>query len=356
VGRANHSRVDYSLAAAGQRPYAYNFDRARFDTLLLEQATHKGVRVVQDADVKRVLCTGARVCGVQYHHAGRQREARARFVVDASGRAGLLARHFALRRMNPRLQNVAVFQQYTELIEAHNPSQPGDLVLVSHEEGWLWGIPIDADVLSVGAVMPAARLKGHQPQQMFAQHLQRSQRLSERVRGARPVFSQVRTASDFCYHAERLAGPGFFLVGDAGCFVDPMFSGGLFFTLVTGMQTAATIADILQGAPEAEAQAHYEAFAKTGYDAYFRLVYDFYETMGGNVTRLLNHYPCELAFVVQTLFGDFWGRPDQPLLQHLRARPELDTFTEPFAIVHTCPIYAEACYRLEDDFTTLLVA
>ena len=80
VGRAHHGRVDYGLAAAGQRPYAYQFDRARVDTLLLQQAELKGVGVVQDAAVKQVLCTSARLSGVRYQQAGGQHEAQARWL------------------------------------------------------------------------------------------------------------------------------------------------------------------------------------------------------------------------------------------------------------------------------------
>src|SRR5215471_21463598 len=123
--------------------------------------------------------------------------------------------------------------------------------------------------------MPAALLKGGRPPALFEAHVQRGRRIWQRLQGATPVFAQVKVASDFCYHAERLAGPGFFLVGDAGCFVDPMFSGGLFFAMVTGMHAADAITDIVQGANEAVAQRQYENFSKTGYDTYFRLVYDF---------------------------------------------------------------------------------
>src|SRR5215467_2898483 len=55
VARANHGRVDYGLAAAGQKPYAYNFDRTRFDALLLAQAEQRGACILQDTEVTQVL-------------------------------------------------------------------------------------------------------------------------------------------------------------------------------------------------------------------------------------------------------------------------------------------------------------
>jgi FADH2-dependent halogenase len=346
-------RVSYDMAAPGQIPYAYNLDRARFDQLLLAQAAARGTVVLQDAEVKQFLFAGERLSGVVYQRSGQMAEARARFVVDASGRAGLIARQFRLRKMNPRLRNIAVFQQYQNLNPEHNPSVEGDLVATTHEDGWLWAIPIQQDLLSVGAVMPAAVLKGRNPQEVFAEHLRRSQRIFPRVRAATPVFEQLKVESDFCYHSERFAGPGFFLTGDAACFVDPMYSGGLYFAMMTGLQAAEVIVEIAHGRGEQEAQSWYENFCKTGYDVYFRLVYDVYLTLGGYLPRVFEFYPVEFKYVMQTLIGDFWGRPEQPLLQHLRAQPNLATFEEPFEVIHGCPIYPDACYKVEDDYLAL---
>ena len=316
---------------------------------MLEQAESRGAHVLQDAEVKQFLFTGEHMSGVVYKRGERTYEARARFIVDASGRAGLIARQFKLRKMNPRLQNMAVFQQYTNLIPENNASEEGDLVATSHEDGWIWAIPIQPDLLSVGTVMPAPILKGHNPQEVFEQHLRRSQRIWPRIQGAAPVFEKVKVESDFCYHTERFAGPGFFIVGDAACFVDPMYSGGLYFAMVSGLKAADMIHEINHGRHEKEAQTWYENFCKTGYDVYFRLVYDYYYALEGVVLRFFDFYPVDVKYVLQTLFGDFWGRPDQPFLQYLRSREGLDTFSTPFEVTHGCPIYPDVCHKVEDD-------
>ena len=45
--------------------------------------------------------------------AGREFPLRAAAVVDASGRVGLLARRFSLRRPEPALANIAIFSHYS---------------------------------------------------------------------------------------------------------------------------------------------------------------------------------------------------------------------------------------------------
>ena len=342
-------RVEFINVAPGQRPLAFNTDRAALDHVLLEACTRAGGQVRTQAEVQGVLFDGERIAGITYTQGGQNHVARARVVVDASGRAGLIAKQFRLRKMNPRLHNVAIFQQFRNLIKENNPSPEGDLVLSSHPEGWLWGIPLGPDALSLGAVMPAAVLKGRNPQAVFTEHLSRAPRLLQRVQGARPVFEPIKVESDYCYHAERLAGPGYFIVGDAGCFVDPVFSGGVYLSVVCGMKAAEVIDEILRGGDETKARTYFENFCKTGYDSYFRLVYAFYESCANDIGRILYFFsPGNFPFFLQTMCGDFWGRPDQPVLHFLRARPEWATFAEPFELIYECPIYPETCYTVEN--------
>jgi len=348
-----YGRLDFAEMATGQIPYAYNMDRPRFDAMLLEQAERRGVSVRHEAEVKSFLFADERMNGVSYEHAGQRREARARYVVDASGRAGLIAKQFGLRRMNPKLKNMAVFQQYRRLVPANNPSIPGDLISISHEGGWNWAMLIDHDRLSVGTVVPAELLRARKPQEVYDAHIARTKRIAQRLVGATPIFEQVKVESDFCYHTERFAGPGFFLVGDAACFVDPMFSSGVYMALVTGMQTGDVIGDILQGRAESEAQRWYGNFCKTGYDVYYRLIHDIYYEMQCDFERLPRHYPVDLRFVWQTLVGDVWGRPDQPFLNYLRRKPSFPVFTEPFEIIHGCPVYPDHCFKIEEQAQAL---
>src|ERR1700674_3792189 len=113
VTEANTStvrRAPFFLMAEGQAKFAFNVERAEFDELLFSTAAGAGAKALQQAEVKQFLSEGDRITGVQYEHNGQVQTARSRFVVDASGRAGLIANKFNLRRMNQRLRNVAIFQ------------------------------------------------------------------------------------------------------------------------------------------------------------------------------------------------------------------------------------------------------
>src|SRR5439155_764349 len=83
----------------------------------------------QQAEVKKLLFDGDRMSGVAYEHQGKTQEAKARYVVDASGRAGLIARHFGLRRINPRLRNIAFYNHYHNCAWEKNAAAAGYQVL-----------------------------------------------------------------------------------------------------------------------------------------------------------------------------------------------------------------------------------
>jgi len=341
-------RQNFSNLAEGQIPYAYNFNRARFDNILLEHAKDAGAQVLQEAEVKRLIFDGERLTGVEYQHQGQRRKVHARFIVDASGRAGLISKHFNLRKMNDKLKNIAVFQHYKGVIQENNLGIEGDFLGSSHEDGWLWGIPIESDVLSVGAVMPLEVLKQSNPETVFQTHCDRSPRIKRAIEAAIPVFEKPKVEIDFCYHSEKLTGSGYFIVGDAGCFVDPAFSGGVTLSMNCGLKAAEAINEILAGASEKEKCTYFENFCKTGYDSYFRLVYCFYYEFNRDLNKMGLNLPGTFRFVLQTFVGDFWGKADQPVLSYLRSKTEWDTFKEPFERVYTCPVYPDAHYKATD--------
>lgn len=341
-------RIDFKLLHPGQHPFAFNLDRTRADHVLLRHAERAGATVLQEAAVTRLLLEGERVAGVAYLHRGEQHSARATWVIDASGRAGVVATRLRLRRMNQRLRKVGIYQFYDHLIPENNPSAPEDAVFSTDEDGWVWCFPVSPDRVSVGAVVPAEAVKGRDPAEVFAAYVARAPRVSARIRGATPVDARPRVESDYCYHAETLSGPGFFLVGDAACFVDPMMSGGFYLAVMTGMKAGEAIAAILAGADEALTHRAFENFCKTGYDSYFRLIYAFYEECRGDLFQLLGVLAGGLPFSLQTAVGDYWGRADQPYLAYLRSRADWSTFDEPFEIVYTCPLYPDAHYTAAD--------
>ena len=86
-------------------------------------------------------------------------EVRARAVIDASGRGGVLSRKFNLRVDEPRLANVALFSHYSG-VPRQSGRRAGDIRIVARPDlGWFWLIPISDELTSVGVVLPGTRVR-----------------------------------------------------------------------------------------------------------------------------------------------------------------------------------------------------
>ncbi len=223
-------------------PHAYQVWRPRFDQLLLDNARAAGVAVREGCRVGEVLFDGERATGVRItgESAGAGEE-RARFVVDASGQAGLIARAQSLRRYDDAFRNLAVYAYYEGA--AHlPPPDAGNIFIESTSDGWCWTIPLADGRSSVGAVVDSARgqrgIADLGTEGFYEAQLALAPRTAAMLTAGTRVDGP-HVARDWSYVAERLAGEAHVLVGDAACFVDPLFSSGVHLALSSAVLAAA---------------------------------------------------------------------------------------------------------------------
>ncbi|MFG3497066.1 NAD(P)/FAD-dependent oxidoreductase [Streptomyces sp. NPDC047928] len=333
-------RVSFEDQGPGRHHRTFQVERAHFDNALLEHAREAGARVLNPATVDDLLIEDGRVVGVRYRYEGEIREVRAAYVVDASGRSGKIAQTFGLRRSVDQLRMVAIYRHFTGLDEQANPGQQGDIQIGNHDDGWVWAIPVWDDTISIGTVMHKDTFRQGDPEKIFDDHRSRVPRIAQRLEGTE-ASTKIRIETDYCYLSEQLAGPGWFIVGDAGCFVDPIFSGGVYLAMVTGREAGRNIVAALEKPDRIERlQASYESFYKTGYDTYFRLIHGFYDykfNFGQYRRELPDHI--EERQVSLLLAGDFWSQGNA-LARHLRDDRRWDTFA-PFEYYYGCPVYPD---------------
>src|SRR5487761_1521979 len=96
-----------------------------------------------------------------------------------------------------------------------------------------------------------------------------------------PVWTSsasTRVADAQAYASKQLAGPGWFLVGDAACFVDPLLTPGIQIALGQGALAATALHTILvQPDSQPQALAFYEQVCRREYDTYVQLSRNMYE-------------------------------------------------------------------------------
>jgi flavin-dependent dehydrogenase len=236
--------VDFTCVREVTRPQTYQVCREEFDRILLERAREVGVEVREACNV--ITCEFAQdaaILDVASRADGATNRVRVRALVDATGRGGLLARKFNLRTEEPRLANVAIYSHYTN-VPRLKALRPDDIRLIARNDaGWFWLIPISKELTSVGVVLPKAlyhRLANGSPEETLNNTISDTPIVAELMRKARREWP-VRVEKDFSYSASAYAGNRWILAGDAGSFLDPVFSTGVSIAMESGIEAAAEL-------------------------------------------------------------------------------------------------------------------
>jgi flavin-dependent dehydrogenase len=233
--------VDFTCVREVTKPQTYQVCREEFDRILLERAREVGVHVREACDVTGCEFTpDAAVLDVASRVDAATGRVHVRALVDATGRGGLLARKFNLRTEEPRLANIAVFSHYTNVPRLGGP-RPDDIRLIARSDaGWFWLIPISKELTSVGVVLPKALyriLANGSLEETLNRTISDTLIVAELMRNARREWP-VRVEKDFSYSASRYAGDRWILAGDAGSFLDPVFSTGVSIAMESGIEAA----------------------------------------------------------------------------------------------------------------------
>jgi flavin-dependent dehydrogenase len=175
------------------------------------------------------------------------------FVVDASGQGAVLPRQLGIRVVDDAFRFMSVWGYFRDslYVGADGCAHPfGSLAteppttFVSNIEGWswLWHIP-QRESTSVGLVLTKEEMQGVKGGRdgLEADFLRRCHEipyLSRLLEDAGYVEGSFHAIRDYSYRPVQLAGPGFFLIGDAAAFVDPIFSIGIVLGMYSGYLAA----------------------------------------------------------------------------------------------------------------------
>lgn len=307
----------------GTPPHAHQVDRAQFDLRLLEAAERAGARVLQGHRVTRAEIGDDEVCVEAVREDDEAREPlefRARYLVDASGQKALLARRGKTVKPYHDFGRAAAFRRFSGLrpevraeLEEH-----GDIIIKIVDKGWMWIIPIHGGELSVGLVKAEGRVDAA----AFDEEVSASPLIQRLSAGAEA--GPVQLIGNFSYRNTRPYGARFACVGDAACFLDPVFSSGVALALASAQSCADLLAEALKHDREAEPEimAPLAEHMERAYQSFSRFIHRFYHTRLIDNVLLGDHHPGQ-SFrdgVISLLAGDVW-RDDNPFQNMLlRAR------------------------------------
>jgi flavin-dependent dehydrogenase len=233
---------------------ALHVERDRYDLILLEHARERGVRIFEEVVVQGAdLRAEGEPVAVTYRASDDRAAGRttARFVVDASGHNAVLARQLGARFVDEGFRFMSVWGYFEgskylsqggqvhpfEDLKTFPPTTFVSSLDTLGDWGWMWHIPL-RESTSVGLVVPQDHLRAVRGtkalEEFFLQTCYRIPYLDHLLEHARYLEGSLHVIRDYSYRTTSVAGPGYFLIGDAAAFVDPIFSVGV----VLGMYSA----------------------------------------------------------------------------------------------------------------------
>jgi flavin-dependent dehydrogenase len=297
--------------------------RKEFDPMLLDNAAEHGVEVHRGVAVQEVLFDGERAVGARLRlDEGRSIDVASSVFADATGQSTVLARRFSLMRMEPRLKNASFYTHFEGARRDEGIDEGATLVLNTEgKRSWFWFIPLRDNVVSIGAVGPIEHLIKNRvadPQRVFEEELARCPALVERLTDARPLWP-VQATRDFSYTTSRQAGDGWVLVGDAGGFIDPIYSTGVNLALKSGEMAADRLHEALTaGDVSGERLSRFTPVFRQGVESLRVLVYAFYHPQF-SFSRFLRQYPECRGELIDMLIGNVFDKPIDRVLEALTA-------------------------------------
>ena len=210
---------------SSRQSMGYQVHRPAFDRVLLDCARDAGAVVRTDARVRDVRFPDAGSAVVEYDDGGRRCVAACRFVLDCSGRAGLVGRRF--RRPEPGYRTCALVGVWNAPAGWDLPDDTHTIV-ETYDQGWMWSVPTSETTRHVGAMVDRASptaAGGRALESAYRVETAKAPNLHRLLE--RATLQRVWTCDASLYSSERYAGSQFLLIGDAGSFIDPLSSFGV---------------------------------------------------------------------------------------------------------------------------------
>lgn len=220
--------------------FGYQVSRDRFDAVLVDSARHSGATVIDDAMIRDVARDGDE-WWIRYDRALSHHTIRAPWILDCTGRSGVIAKR-GWRRAEPSTRTTAIVAVW----ERSGPWPIDDdthTLVESYDGGWAWSVPVAPGRRYVTVMLdPAASelpARGQLPEG-YRRELARTRMIGSLVEDATLIDAPWGCDAS-PYSATATAEEGVLLVGDAASFVDPLSSFGVKKALASAWLASVTV-------------------------------------------------------------------------------------------------------------------
>lgn len=243
------SAFDFAKKSSAGYASTFQVQRDQFDLLLAKEAEKMGAKIAYQYEVTGLDLEKNPI--VHYLDVNKKaHQIEAKFVLDASGYGRVLPRLLDLELPSDLPVREAIFTHVVDQITDTNYDRNKILISILPEntQVWYWIIPFSNGCCSLGVVAPPDILQqwGQNPLEKLQEAVKQNPPLSHLLQQAhydRPV--QVITG--YSSNVKSLYGKGYALLGNAGEFLDPVFSSGVTIAMQSASLVAPLVDKTLQG-------------------------------------------------------------------------------------------------------------
>jgi len=302
---AEHDESDANIS--------WHVKRAEFDKLLYDTAFNRGATCIDntrvlDVEIKKKSPHKITILSSE----GKEQELMARVVVDASGQSAMIANRNDLKEVYPDLKKAGIWGYFNGAVRAGGNNPEVTCILnTESKDAWFWYIPLADGTVSVGLVGDNDFLlkRGCKPQDTFDAEIKNCPGIKRRLLDATQV-GRLQVAKEFSYRTKKQAGDGWVLVGDAGGFIDPIYSSGVYLALKSGLWAGEAIAEGLgRGDVSAKQLGKWTKSYEEGVELIRKMVRAFY-TKEFSFGSFMKAHPQHIGNLTDLLVGRvFEGNP-----------------------------------------------
>lgn len=288
----------------------YQVQRADFDHLLAQQAELQGAEIRYRQSVTAVDLAGERPRTQVRDADGRDYTIESRFILDASGFGRVLPRLLDLERPSGFPLRGAYFTHIADGIR--DPQFDRNKIRITvhpeHHDVWYWLIPFAHGRCSIGVVAESsflASIPGDETAKLRTLVMQDPalRALLQHAEWDTPA----RTISGYAANVTSLWGKNFALLGNAGEFLDPIFSSGVTIALKSASLATETLTRMLAG-DNVDWENDYAVPLKNGVNTFRTFVESWY---AGGFQKVIFHEQQEPAIrrmISSILAGYAWDQ------------------------------------------------
>ncbi|TFH10379.1 MAG: NAD(P)/FAD-dependent oxidoreductase [Nitrosomonadales bacterium] len=318
-----HGSFDFTAKSTLGPSTTFQVLRSRFDQVLANTAVEQGV------DIR----FGKKVTGVSFdsngsskltieNESGKSSTLTANYLLDASGFGRVLPRLLDLELPSELPIRQSVFTHIEDNICGDHFDRNKILIVIhpQYHDVWYWLIPFSNGRCSLGVVSDASffdRYAGKSNIEIIREVVADSPNLSPLLSNSR-FDTPVQMIKGYSSNVKSLWGKGFALLGNAGEFLDPVFSSGVTIAMKSATLVAPLVSRQLKGG-QVEWEAEYSQLLQKGVETFRAYVNNWYDGSLKQIIFADNHSPATREMVCSIFAGYAWDTQN-PFVQEPEKR------------------------------------